>query len=164
MWFHDGFHYKSPEPYKIVGSAMRFLYFAPLRERRCSPKPAMTCSSKGGHVIDPKNKISAVRDVAIRDGLIAAVARDIPAAQARKVVNVSGLYVTPGVDRSARARVRRIGREWDWRAATPASFPMTSPCARESQQLSMPALRAGATSRSSRGPSSIAPAPACWFS
>jgi dihydroorotase len=52
---------------------------------------------KGGHLIDPKNKISAVRDVAIRDGLIAAVAPDIPAAQARKVVNVAGLYVTPGL-------------------------------------------------------------------
>jgi len=52
---------------------------------------------KGGHVIDPKNKISAVRDVAIRDGLIAAVARDIPATQARKVVPVAGLYVTPGL-------------------------------------------------------------------
>jgi dihydroorotase len=52
---------------------------------------------KGGHVIDPKNKISAVRDVAIRDGLIAAVARDIPATQARKVVTVAGLYVTPGL-------------------------------------------------------------------
>jgi dihydroorotase len=52
---------------------------------------------KGGHVIDPKNKISAVSDVAIRDGRIAAVARDIPAAQARKVVDVSGLYVTPGI-------------------------------------------------------------------
>ena len=45
---------------------------------------------KGGHLIDPKNKISAVRDVAIRDGLIAAVARDIPTTQARKVVNVAG--------------------------------------------------------------------------
>jgi dihydroorotase len=52
---------------------------------------------KGGHLIDPKNKISAVRDVAIRDGLIAAVAPDIRAAQARKVVNVAGLYVTPGL-------------------------------------------------------------------
>lgn len=52
---------------------------------------------KGGHVIDPKNKINATRDVAIRDGLIAAVASNIPAAQARKVVNISGLYVTPGI-------------------------------------------------------------------
>jgi len=52
---------------------------------------------KGGHVIDPKNQISEVRDVAIRDGMIAAVVRDIPAAQARKVVDVAGLYVTPGL-------------------------------------------------------------------
>src|SRR6266481_6971753 len=52
---------------------------------------------KGAHVIDPKNKISAVRDVAVRDGSIAAIAPNIPAAQARKVVNVAGLYLTPGL-------------------------------------------------------------------
>lgn len=52
---------------------------------------------KGGHVIDPKNKISALRDVAIRNGVIAAVSANIPAAQARKVVMVNGLYVTPGL-------------------------------------------------------------------
>ena len=52
---------------------------------------------KGGHLIDPKNKISGPRDVAIRDGLIAAVAPDIPAATARKVINVAGLYLTPGL-------------------------------------------------------------------
>jgi dihydroorotase len=52
---------------------------------------------KGGHVIDPKNKISAPRDVAVKDGRIAAVATNIPAAAARKVVNVAGLYVTPGL-------------------------------------------------------------------
>jgi dihydroorotase len=52
---------------------------------------------KGGHVIDGKNKISAVMDVAIADGKIAAVAADIPATKALKVVDVSGLYVTPGL-------------------------------------------------------------------
>lgn len=52
---------------------------------------------KGGHVIDPKNKISGVRDIAIRDGLVAAVEPDIPVSKARKVVNVKGLYVTPGL-------------------------------------------------------------------
>ena len=52
---------------------------------------------KGGHVIDPKNGVDAVRDVAIKDGKIAAVAADIPAAQAAKVVNATGLYVTPGL-------------------------------------------------------------------
>src|SRR5712691_6095975 len=52
---------------------------------------------EGGHVIDAKNKISAVRDVAIRDGKIAAVAEHIDPAQAFKVINVHGLYVTPGL-------------------------------------------------------------------
>ncbi len=52
---------------------------------------------EGGHVIDAKNNIDAVRDVAIRDGKIAAVAQHIDASQAFKVVNVAGLYVTPGI-------------------------------------------------------------------
>jgi dihydroorotase len=52
---------------------------------------------KGGHVIDGKNKISAIRDLAIQDGRIAEVAADIPAAKAAKVVDVSGLYVVPGL-------------------------------------------------------------------
>jgi dihydroorotase len=52
---------------------------------------------KGGHVIDPKNKISGRRDVAIKDGRIAAVAAEIPAARAAKTVNVAGLYITPGL-------------------------------------------------------------------
>lgn len=52
---------------------------------------------KGGHVIDPKNRINGPRDVAIRGGKIAAVAENIPASQARKVVDVSSLYVTPGL-------------------------------------------------------------------
>ena len=51
----------------------------------------------GGHVIDPKNKIDGRRDVAIKDGRIAAVAAGIPAAKALKTVNVAGLYVTPGL-------------------------------------------------------------------
>ena len=52
---------------------------------------------KGGHVLDARNKISAVRDVAIKDGKIAAVAENIPAARALKTVDVTGLYVTPGL-------------------------------------------------------------------
>ena len=60
-------------------------------------QPAYDLLLKGGHVIDAKNKISAIRDLAIRDGKIAAVAPNIPSAQARKVVNVQGLYVTPGL-------------------------------------------------------------------
>lgn len=52
---------------------------------------------KGGHLIDPKNKINALMDVAILDGKIAKVAANIPAASARQVADVKGLYVTPGL-------------------------------------------------------------------
>ena len=52
---------------------------------------------KGGHVIDPKNGIDGPMDVAIADGKIARVASDIPAADAERVVDVRGLYVTPGI-------------------------------------------------------------------
>ncbi|MGO9256406.1 MAG: amidohydrolase/deacetylase family metallohydrolase [Bryobacteraceae bacterium] len=52
---------------------------------------------QGGHLIDAKNNIDAVRDVAIHDGKVALVAARIDPAQAFKVVNVGGLYVTPGL-------------------------------------------------------------------
>ncbi|MBK9168404.1 MAG: amidohydrolase/deacetylase family metallohydrolase [Bryobacterales bacterium] len=52
---------------------------------------------QGGHVIDPKNGVNAVKDVAIRDGRIAAVADRIPPSEARKTIRVAGLYVTPGL-------------------------------------------------------------------
>src|SRR5882724_5966130 len=52
---------------------------------------------KGGHVIDPANNVNAVMDVAIAAGKIARVAAGIPAAEARQVVDASGLFVTPGL-------------------------------------------------------------------
>lgn len=52
---------------------------------------------KNGHVIDGKNHLSAVRDVAIKDGKIAAVAANIDASRALKTVDAKGLYVTPGL-------------------------------------------------------------------
>lgn len=52
---------------------------------------------KGGHVIDPANDVDEVADVAISAGKIAAIAEGIPASEAMKVVDVSGLYVTPGL-------------------------------------------------------------------
>ena len=52
---------------------------------------------KGGHVVDPKNGVDAVRDVAIKDGRVAAVAANISASQAAKTIDLSGLYVTPGL-------------------------------------------------------------------
>lgn len=52
---------------------------------------------KNGHVIDPLNGIDGVHDVAISGGQIAQVAADVDPALASKVVDVSGLYVTPGI-------------------------------------------------------------------
>lgn len=52
---------------------------------------------KGGHVIDGKTGVSAVRDVAIAGGKVAEVAAAIDAAKAAKVVNAAGLYVVPGL-------------------------------------------------------------------
>jgi len=52
---------------------------------------------KGGRVIDPANHIDEVRDVAVSLGKIVAVEKNIPVDQAGKVVDVSKLYVTPGL-------------------------------------------------------------------
>lgn len=52
---------------------------------------------KGGRVIDPKNKIDAVMDVAIKDGRIALLAKNIDSAQAVQVVNARGMLVLPGL-------------------------------------------------------------------
>lgn len=51
---------------------------------------------KGGHVIDPKNNINEVMDVAIKENKIVLVAKNIDAKQAQ-VVDAKGLYVTPGL-------------------------------------------------------------------
>ena len=52
---------------------------------------------KGAHVIDPKNKIDSKMDVAISDGRIFRVAKDIPVGSARKIIDVTGFYITPGI-------------------------------------------------------------------
>src|SRR5579883_2239317 len=52
---------------------------------------------KGGHVIDPANRVDQVRDVAVAGDRIARIAPDIPAGAARRVVDMQGFYVTPGL-------------------------------------------------------------------
>src|SRR5882757_4253401 len=52
---------------------------------------------KGGRVIDPKNNIDAVMDIAINDGRIVEIAKDIDARRAIQTVDASGLLVTPGL-------------------------------------------------------------------
>ena len=86
----------------IGGSNRRKLVHYALMAILCAPTAAHAQTDydlllKGGHVIDGKNHLSAVRDVAIKDGKIAAVEPNIAASRALKAVNVSGLYVTPGL-------------------------------------------------------------------
>jgi len=65
---------------------------------------------KGGHVIDPKNNIDGLMDIAVRDGKIALVARNIDATGALQVVDATGMYVTPGlIDMHAHAHQRGMG-------------------------------------------------------
>ncbi len=77
-----------------VGSALLLVALA-ASVRAAEPRYDLLL--RGGHVIDAKNRVSAVRDVAIAGGKIAAVAERIDPAEAFKVVDVSGLYVTPGI-------------------------------------------------------------------
>jgi dihydroorotase len=69
---------------------------------------AMACASmqaqksydlllQGGHVIDPANRIDGVMDVAVQNHRIAAVAAHIDPSLSAKTIDVSGLYVTPGL-------------------------------------------------------------------
>lgn len=52
---------------------------------------------KNGHVIDPKNNLDAIMDIAISKENIAKVDKNIAGSSAKKVVDVSGLYVIPGM-------------------------------------------------------------------
>lgn len=52
---------------------------------------------KGGRLIDPKNNLNAVMDIAITDGKVAKVAASIPGGDAKKVIPAEGLLVTPGL-------------------------------------------------------------------
>ena len=52
---------------------------------------------KGGHVIDPRNHIDGVRDVAVANGRIAAVAPNLTPTSGTQVIDARGMFVTPGL-------------------------------------------------------------------
>jgi dihydroorotase len=52
---------------------------------------------RNGHVLDARNNVDAVSDVAVAGGKIARVAQKIDPALARRVVDATGLYVVPGL-------------------------------------------------------------------
>ena len=82
----------------MIPSTLRvaaLLLFAAAAATAAEPKYDLLL--RGGHLIDPKNGVDAVRDVAVAGGKIAAVAPRIDPADAFKTIDVSGLYVTPGL-------------------------------------------------------------------
>ena len=52
---------------------------------------------KNGHVIDAKNNLDRLIDVAVKDGKIAAVGVNLKPADAAKTIDANGLYVIPGM-------------------------------------------------------------------
>jgi dihydroorotase len=52
---------------------------------------------RGGHVIDPLNDVDGPMDVAIGGGRILRVGPNLSMDEARTVIDVTGLYVTPGI-------------------------------------------------------------------
>ena len=51
---------------------------------------------KGGHVIDPKNNIDDVMDIAVKMAGFLWLQKTLIPKEAVQVVNAEGLYVTPG--------------------------------------------------------------------
>ncbi len=80
-----------PSTLRVAG----LLLLAAATARAAEPKYDLLL--RGGHVIDAKNGVDAVRDVAIAGGKVAAVAPRIEPADAFKTIDVTGLYVTPGL-------------------------------------------------------------------
>ena len=79
-----------------IGAVLSLLVLLPGAKAQ-TPSPRYDLVLKGGHVIDPANHIDAAMDVAVSGGKITAVEKDIPVTSEGKVVDVSGLYVTPGL-------------------------------------------------------------------
>lgn len=72
-----------------------FLFSLTLQAQTAAPLYSIII--KGGRVIDAKNKINEVMDVAIQDGKIAKVAKNIDATLGSQIVNAKGMYVSPGL-------------------------------------------------------------------
>ncbi len=60
-------------------------------------RPVYDLLLKGGHVIDARNQVDAVMDVAIKDGHVARVAPNLKSGDAAKMIDVRGLIVAPGL-------------------------------------------------------------------
>ncbi|WP_222597552.1 amidohydrolase/deacetylase family metallohydrolase [Edaphobacter albus] len=71
--------------------------FPCLLQAQSATSPKFDLLLKGAHVIDPKNQIDRVTNVAITNGHIASIDDNISNGEARKVVDLHGLYLIPGM-------------------------------------------------------------------
>ena len=62
-----------------------------------SQNPEIELLIRNGHVIDPRNGVDAVMDVAVAGGKIARVAAGITPGARTRVVDATGLFITPGL-------------------------------------------------------------------
>jgi dihydroorotase len=81
----------------ITATSMALLLLASKAVLAQTALPAYDLILRGGHVLDDKNHIDAIMDVAIKDGKIARVGAHLPSSAALKTIDVKGLYVTPGL-------------------------------------------------------------------
>src|SRR5262249_52295250 len=68
-----------------------------LRAQTRATAPAYDLLVKGGRVVDPSQRLSAPRDVAITGHKIGRLAASIPESEARQVLDARGKIVTPGL-------------------------------------------------------------------
>lgn len=76
----------------LAGTLVCVLLFGPSLQAQ-----SLDLLLKDGHVIDPKNGIDEEMDVGIAGDTVATVASEISPDRADRVVEASGLYVTPGL-------------------------------------------------------------------
>ncbi len=76
---------------------MRPIALALLAAASAGAQPVYDLLLKNGHVLDPGAGRNARMDIAISGKTIARIAPDLPPAAARKVVDLTGYYVTPGL-------------------------------------------------------------------
>jgi dihydroorotase len=70
---------------------------APAMQAWAQVLPRFDLLLKNGHVIDAGNGVDDVRDVAVKDGRIAAVAAGLSPSDAIKTIDVKNMVVTPGL-------------------------------------------------------------------
>jgi dihydroorotase len=52
---------------------------------------------RGGRLIDPHNRVNAIRDLILRDGRVAEISDKAPAVEGARVVDATGCWVLPGL-------------------------------------------------------------------